>query len=278
MRGIHWGLMGYAMVFVLLTYGGWNEAAYLSAEVRGDRRSILRVLLWGIGIITVIYLLTNAAYVYGMGLEQLAGSTAVAADLMRGVAGTAGANFISVLVVVAALSTINATIITGARTNYALGRDFRLFRWLGHWEGHADSPRNALIVQGAIALALVALGGLARGGFTTMVDYTAPVFWFFFLLVGISVIVLRLRDPGATRPFRVPLYPITPILFCIVCLLMLYSSLNYTGIGALVGVAVLVVGVPMFLVARVMQRRGGEGQFETNDNPSLNPLTEGKEG
>ena len=277
--GINWGLMGYAMVFVLLTYGGWNEAAYLSAEVRGDRRSILRVLLWGIGIITVIYLLVNAAYVYGLGLANLAESTAVAADLMRKVAGNAGANFISVLVVLAALSTINATIITGARTNYALGRDFTLFKWLGRWEGKADSPRNALVVQGVIALALVALGGYARGGFTTMVDYTAPVFWFFFLLVGLSVIILRYRDPGAARPFRVPLYPLTPILFCIVCVLMLYSSLNYTGIGALVGVAVLAVGLPALLVARYVQRPGRRStEFNVTGNESFTTLPQGKDG
>jgi amino acid transporter len=75
-----------------------------------------------------------------------------------------------------------------------------------------------------------------------MVEYTAPVFWFFVLLTGISLFVLRKREPEARRPFRVPLYPLTPILFCSASGYLLYSSLAYTGIGALVGVAVLVVG------------------------------------
>jgi amino acid transporter len=83
-----------------------------------------------------------------------------------------------------------------------------------------------------------------------MVDYTAPVFWFFFLLTGASIFVLRAREPQAARPFRVPLYPLTPILFCAASAYLLYSSLAYTGVGALVGIAVLGVGALVLLVAR----------------------------
>jgi amino acid transporter len=83
-----------------------------------------------------------------------------------------------------------------------------------------------------------------------MVDYTAPVFWFFFLLTGGSIFVLRAREPQAERPFRVPLYPLTPILFCAASAYLLYSSLAYTGVGALVGIAVLAAGALLLLVAR----------------------------
>jgi amino acid transporter len=241
---------GMAMIFVLLTFGGWNEAAYLSTEVHEPRRNMVRVLLWGIAAITALYLLANIAFFRALGLDGMANSEVVAADLMRNVVGEGGAKFISLLIAVAALSTINATMFTGARTNYALGRDFSLFSFLGQWRERANTPANALLVQGAIALALVLLGTVTRQGFSTMVDYTAPVFWFFFLLVGAAVIVLRRREPNIERPFRVPLYPITPILFCLVCIYMLRSSVAYTGVGALVGVGVLVVGVPLLLWAR----------------------------
>jgi amino acid transporter len=83
-----------------------------------------------------------------------------------------------------------------------------------------------------------------------MVEYTAPVFWLFFLLAGLSLILLRIRDPGAKRPFKVPLYPLTPLFFCAACLYMLQSSLAYTGRGALVGVAVLLAGMLVLLVAQ----------------------------
>ena len=247
--------IGLALVFVLLTYGGWNEAAYISSEMRGRRRNLARALLWGIAIITAIYLLANVAYLRGLGLEGMARSEAVAADLMRRWLGQRGAEVVSVLVAISAMTSANATVLTGARANYALGRDFRFFGFLGRWRSRAGTPGNALLVQGVIALALVSLGALTRSGFATMVEYTAPVFWAFFLLTGAALIVLRIRDPQHPRPFAVPLYPLTPLLFCASSAYMLYSSLAYTGVGALVGVAVLLAGLPVLWWA---SRREGE--------------------
>lgn len=248
----NWGL---AMVFVLLSYGGWNEAAYISAEIKNKQKNILRSLLWSIGIITAIYLLINLAYLRGLGLANMADSSAVAADLMRAVWGTPGAVFISILIAICTLGAVNATIFTGARTNYALGQDFALFGFMGRWQQLPSSPSSALIVQAAIALALVLLGTFTRKGFETMVDYTAPVFWFFFLLSGISLMLLRQKDPLSTRPFRVPFYPLTPLLFCAVCGYLLYSSVVYTNIGAMVGVVVVVAGIPVLFWNRYRQGR-----------------------
>ncbi|MEO6437272.1 MAG: amino acid permease [Tepidisphaeraceae bacterium] len=238
-----------AMVFVLFTYGGWNEAAYLSAEIR-TRRGIVAALLIGIAVITVIYLLTNAAMLHALGLSGMANSKAVAAEIMRNRFGDAGAYLASAAVIFAALSTANATAITGARSNYALGRDFPLLRALGRWQARRSTPVTALLLQGAIALALVLFGSMTRSGLKAMVDYITPVFWGFFLLAGASVIVLRYREPEVLRPFRVPLYPVTPLLFCAVCAYMLQSQVVYNGQGSLVGLAVLLAGVPLLLLAR----------------------------
>ena len=244
------GSFGLAMVFVLLTYGGWNEAAYLSAEVRDTRRNMTRGLLVSLGLIATLYLLVNLTYLEGLGLAGMSASDAVAADLMRAAFGDTGAHLLSLLVVAAALSSTNATIFTGARTSFALGRDFSLFRFLGQWEDDAKTPANALLVQGGIALALVGVGAWTRQGFESMVDYTAPVFWLFFGLAGASLFILRWSEPDVPRPFRVPLYPLTPILFCGACAYMLWSSLAYTGTGALLGVGVLLAGVPLLLLRR----------------------------
>ena len=247
--------LGLALVFVLLTYGGWNEAVYVSAEVNNPRRNIARALLISIVLITALYLLVNWAFLRGLGLQGLAASDAAAADLMRRAVGEGGARFVSLLVAVSALTSANATIITGARTNYALGRDFRLFDYLGRWHERAQTPTNALLVQGVISLALVFAGSFAREGFSAMVEYTAPVFWLFFFLAGLSLIILRTREPESERAFRVPLYPLTPILFCMACLYMLQSSLTYAGAGALAGVLVLLAGIPVLFFARQRERR-----------------------
>ncbi|BAZ07683.1 APC family permease [Calothrix sp. NIES-3974] len=238
---------GLAMVFVLLTYGGWNEAAYLSAEVRNAQKNMVSVLLGSILAITLIYLLMNWAYLHGLGLAGMANTQAPAAELMRRGFGETGAKFVSFLIAVSAFGAANATVFTGARSNYALGQDFQIFAWLGRWSRN-QTPTNALIVQGIIAILLVGFGAFTRNGFKAMVDYTAPVFWLFFLLSGIALFVLRDREPRQVRPFRVPLYPIIPLLFCATCAYLLYSSVNYTGMGGSLGLGILIAGIPILFL------------------------------
>ena len=247
--------MGLAMVFVLLTFGGWNEAAYISAELKSGRRGMATALIASIAIITLIYLLINLAYLHVLGLEGMASSNAIAADLAQVTIGDSGMVLIGVIVVLAAFTSVNATILTGARTNYALGRDFPVFSYLGQWNDKASSPVNAYVVQGVVALALIGLALFTRNGFETMVEYTAPVFWFFLLLVGIALFVLRRKEPERPRPFKVPLYPITPLIFCLTSAYLFYSSLMYTGLGALVGIGVLVVGVLILLAIPYISKK-----------------------
>ena len=240
---------GLCMVFVLLTYGGWNEAAYISAELKQGRRNMLRALVWSMLILTALYMAVNLAYLRGLGLAGMARSQVVAADLLQQVWGSVGARLISAIIAVSALTSINATIMVGARSNYALGRDWPALAFLGRWNARTGSPTQALLLQAAVALALIAFGAIMRQGFETMVDYTAPVFWLFFLLTGIALFVLRWREPERERPFRVPLYPLLPLAFCASSAWLLYSSLAYTRLGALVGVGVLAAGVPLLALA-----------------------------
>jgi len=236
------GAFGLVMVFVLLTYGGWNEAAYLSGELRDPGHTMVRALVWSLALVTGLYVLINWTFLATLGVAGVAGSKAVAADVVHQTLGAGGARLTGALVVVAALTSINAAIFTGARSSYAVGRDVRRLGFLGRWHPGTRTPVNALLTQGSVALALVALGGLTRRGFETMVEYTAPVFWLFLFLTGVALLVLRRREPGRPRPFRVPLYPLTPLAFCATSGYLVYSSLAYTGLGALVGVGVLAAG------------------------------------
>jgi APA family basic amino acid/polyamine antiporter len=180
----------------------------------------------------------------------MASSKAVAADVLRLSFGEAGAVLISAIIAVAALTSANATAITGARTTCALGRSFPALHWLGRWSTDHDTPANALLLQSGIALLLVGGGAFARDGFTLAVEYTAPVFWLFLMLVGVALFVLRVCDPQAERPFRVPLYPVLPAIFCFTSAWLFYASLAHTGIGALIGVGVLAIGVLLFALVR----------------------------
>ncbi len=242
--------IGMVMLFVLFTYSGWNESAYVSAEVKDAQRNMVRALVLSILLVTVLYLLANWAFLRALGMPAIAKSQAVAADLLEKAWGPTGATLISLMVAISAITSANATIIVGARSNYALGRDWSVFSFLGRWDRDAGTPTTGLMVQGGIALLLIGIGAYTRKGLETMVDYTNPVFYFFFTLVGASLIVLRVRDPGTPRPYKVPLYPVTPLIFCLVAAYLLWSSLDYARLGSLLGAAVLAAGVPVLLWAR----------------------------
>ncbi len=247
-----------AMILILYTYGGWNEMAYVGAEVRNPNRNILRALVVGTVAVTVIYVLVNLAFVHALGLEGTRRSAAVAADVFRLGAGKWGGRAISLLVCISALGAMNGMIFTGARIYYAMGTEHRLFAWLGRWSGRTGTPVASLLIQAAITLVLtVAFGWLTRetkGGFQAMVEFTTPIFWFFFLLVGLSLFVLRYREPETPRPYRVPGYPVVPILFCVSSLFMLYSSLSYavseSSYEAIWAVGLMAIGVALSLLRR----------------------------
>jgi len=248
------GSFGLAMIFVLLTFGGWNEAAYLSGEVRDARRNMIRILLYGILTVTAVYLLVNIAYLAALGLGGMRDSKAVAADVARLALGEKGALVIALVVCLAALTTMNAAIFTGARTAYAMGQDFAFFAKLGAWRASGSTPANALILQGAITLILIIASAVTPDGFSAMVAYTSPVFWTFFLLTALTLFVFRRR--GGDAPFRVPLYPIVPIAFCGACVYMLYSSINYVrfavefGVAVFAGLVIMALGIPLYFLAR----------------------------
>jgi amino acid transporter len=267
------GLMGpgfgLAMVFVLLAFGGWNDAAFVAAEVRDQRRNLPRALVAGIAVVTVIYLAVNAAYLVGLGFEAARHSSTPAADLLGRAVGDLGSRLISVLVMISALGAINGMILTGSRVYATLGADHHLFAWLAAWNKRSAAPVAALAVQALIAVLLILIVGTEEGrtainyvptriglhslpwndfpgGFEMIAAGTAPVFWTFFLLTGLALFILRVRDRGRKRPFSVPFFPLPPIVFCATCGYMLYSSLAYAKWLALIGVVPLVLALPFY--------------------------------
>ena len=263
---------GMAMIFVLYAFGGWNDSAFVASEVR-NRRNIVRSLLIGIAIITTIYLVVNVAYLRGLGFDRMRGSWTVAADLGKMVLNEDASRAISVLVMISALGAINGLIFTGSRVYSTLGRDYNLFALLGRWNQKLGSPMWAILIQALVAIAMIGCVGLQFGrdfidecmtlvhlekmpwdryfgGFDTLLSGTAPVFWGFFLLSGLSLFALRQRDQGIQRPFSVPFFPIVPLIFCGTCCYMLYSAIDYAKYIALIGGIPLLIGLPLYGLSR----------------------------
>jgi amino acid transporter len=308
--------LGVAMVLILYTYGGWNDAAFVAAEVRNGKKNITRALVIGILIITALYLLVNVAYINSQGFPGAQKSTQIAADVLNRGFGKGGETLMCVLVMTSALGAVNGLIFTGARVYSTIGKLHPILSWMSGWDRRHAAPVPALVTQGVLALALIFLvgttqgrdainwtlektainsktvgektepvyllspmdwedswlaksdlpagkkaAGLAKGGFDTLLTCTAPIFWLFFLMTGISVFVLRERDRTIERPFKVPFYPELPIIFCLMCGYMLYSSIDYALVRGwkgglfLLGVLPLVIALPLYRISRAMAPR-----------------------
>ena len=248
-----WGL---CLIFVLLTFGGWNEAAYISAELKGGPRTMVWVILASMVTLTVIYLLVNTALLLGLGLSGLSQSKTAAGELLGLAFGPWAQKALGLFVAIAALTSINATMFVGARTNFAVGSDWKALRKLGQWQLDIGSPKQALLLQALISIGLIALGTQEADGFSAMVEFTAPVFWGFLFLVGLALLRLRQTDPDTTRPFKVPLYPLLPLIFCAVCAWLTYSSVTYAISQKAIHVSMLLIasGVLALLILSAREK------------------------
>jgi amino acid transporter len=235
---ITWGGLDLALILVMFTFGGWNEMAYVAAEIKNPQRNIVRGLVSGTIAVTVLYLLMNGAFLAALGPGPMAGSQAVAVDTMAKVFPDAAGRAIAVLICISALGAVNGLIFTGARVSYALGAGHRAFRPLGQWHEHLGTPVRALAAQGVLSLVIV----LLAGSFLDTIIYTAPVVWLFFLGTAFSVFRLRRQEPDLARPYKVSGYPLPPIIFGLCSVFMFYSSVIYAlakvpwGLALLLGV------------------------------------------
>ena len=248
------GGLGLALILVLFTFGGWNEMAYVAAEVKNPRRNIMRALVIGTVGVTALYLLANAAFLKALTYNGMARSKAVAVDTVATAFPAMAARAIAVVICISALGAVNGLIFTGARITYALGSEHRAFRGLGRWSARFGTPTRALAVQGALSLAIV----LFAGSFIDTIIYTAPVVWIFFLATGFSVFRLRRKEPRTDRPYKVLGFPLTPAAFCLCCVFMFWNCVRYAykvkPVGLAVLVGVIVLGLLVYLATRSLDR------------------------
>ncbi len=266
------GSLGLAMILVLYTYGGWNDAALVAAEVSDKRRNLPLAFMLGTGLLTVVYLLINGAYLNALGFQGARESKAIAADVLARPFGDFGAKAMAIFVMISALGALNGMIYTGSRIYASLGEDYRALGWLSRWHPKRSVPTLSLLTQTVIILFLVALVGTGwgrntinalvtgiglealswqgHGGFDTLLRSTAPIFWTFFLMTGISLFVLRAKEPEVPRPWKVPGYPIVPLIFCGMCAYMLYSAATYAGKLLVIGAVPVCIGLIFYWFAQ----------------------------
>ncbi len=245
---------GPALIFVLLTYGGWNETSYLSGEMKDVNKNMIKTLIYGIIIITFLYIILNIAFLHIIGFDGIKSTTAIGYDFASKLLGTRGSFIVVILIIICTLSTLNASILTGARTNFIMGQEYSLFRFMGQWNENNNSPIKALIFQCILALLFVIFGFFSPEKIRSIVDFTAPVFWFFLILITLSIFILRYKLPERNSLFKMPLFPIPAFLFLSACIYLFYSSILYTGIYALYGMCVLIAGIPFWILTNYLAK------------------------
>jgi amino acid transporter len=206
---------GLAMIFVLWAYGGWEEVAGVAEEMENPQKTFPRAVALGLLTVTLLYLLINSIYLYYLPLPVMQNTDLVAAGTMEHIAPGFGIRIVAFMVMASTLGALNGFILTGGRFVTAVGRDHRLFRKLGEVSEKRGTPAFALIFTSLVALILIWTKTL-----NSIVQYTAAVTYLFFVGIGVSLILFRRRYPRSPTTFRVPGYPVVPVIF-----IALYASL-----------------------------------------------------
>lgn len=248
-RDATWSSFGMAMIAALWAFDGWNNLPMAAGEVRRPERSLPIALIGGTLAILAIYGIANIGYFYALPFETILkpGDLSVAARAAETFMGSAGVVFLSVAFVISAVGAMNGSVLTGARVPYAMAREGLAPAIIGQIHSASQVPVTSVLIQGTWAC-LLALSGT----FEMLTDWVVFSSWIFYALCGFAVILLRRRLPQLARPYRVPFYPVLPVLFCILATALLVNSVIELPKQSLFGLLFILSGVPVY---RLVQRR-----------------------
>lgn len=239
-----------AMVPVFFAYLGWNAATYVAGEIRNPRRALAGALILGTVLCTVLYVAINAVFLRVSSIDEMSGRTDIANLVAARTLGSGGAIVVTLLVAVAMLASLQASILTGPRIYQAMAEDGVFFRKLAEVHPRRRVPVNAIVIQGVIAAAL-----LLTGTFERLLTFTTAAIVIFSTITVLGVMVLRVRRPNLSRPFRTPLYPLVPLVFVVANLWLLHRLLATGAREALAGIAIIAAGIPVYALFRRRGRR-----------------------
>jgi amino acid transporter len=241
---------GLALVSVLWVYDGWADVSFVGGEVKDPERNLPRVLIYGTLIIIALYLLANVAYLAVLPVAEIRQSKLVAADVAERLTGTAGVAFVSVAVMVSTFGTLNGSVMTGSRILFAMAADGLLFKPIASVDKRFETPGVAIALGAVLGVVFVLLGTFEQLA-DTFVTAIVP----FYALAVAAIFVLR-RRPGYQPPFRVPGYPVVPVIFIVATVLLLGNAIidptsRWPTLGVL---GVILLGIPIFFLANRGER------------------------
>jgi APA family basic amino acid/polyamine antiporter len=240
--------IGVAMISVLWAYEGWQYVTFVAGEAVEPQRSLPRAITLGTTALIVIYMTANLAYLAALGPERVAASERVAGEAIAAVLGPWAGQAIAFAIIVSMFSAAHATALTSSRVYYSMARDGVFFSKLAEVHPTYGTPAFSIISTCAVSAVLAVIGR-----FEQLLAYVVFVGWIFYALGAAAVIVLRRTRPDAERPFKVPGYPVTPILFVLAAIAIVGNTIYTNPLRAAIGLGVVFLGAPAYMVWR---RRG----------------------
>jgi APA family basic amino acid/polyamine antiporter len=245
--------VGLAMIAVLWAYEGWQYTTFAVGETVDPQRSFPRAMLIGTAALIAIYMIANVAYVAAIGPAGVMGSGRVAADAVSAIMGPAAAKVIAAAIIVSRYSAANGLTLTAPRAYYTMARDGTFFSKMAEVHPRFGTPAFAIIASSAWACVLA-----ATGTFEQLLTYVVFVGWIFYGLGALAVFVFRRTRPDAPRPFRVPGYPVTPLLFVLSAAAIVGNTIVSQPVRAALGIAVVLLGAPAYFIWKRSARRSAE--------------------
>lgn len=239
----HGGIAGFfaALVAALWAYDGWNNLSMVSSEVKNPQRNLPLALVYGTAAVVLIYLLTNAAYFYVLNAAEVGSTDRVAASMMHKLFGNPGANAVSIAAMISIFAALNGSILSGSRVPYALARDGYFFRRFAAVHPTHATPGFSILALSAWSCVLILSGRYDQ--LATLVIFPS---WILYGMASAAVIVLRHKRPDLHRPYRTIGYPLMPILFVLVALLLLYFTLLNSPRESGLGLILIAAGFPFY--------------------------------
>ncbi len=235
--------LGVAMIAALWCFDGWNNPSFAAGEIKNPGRNLARGLIIGTAGVTALYLLVNFVYLYVLPIETVARSERVAADTASALLGVYGGKMVSLVVLAATFGCVNGLILAGARVTYAMSREGHFFEAVGRVHPRFRTPHVSLFLQGGWSCLLILVGRYEQ-----LFTYVIFAEWIFYLLTTLAVVILRKKLPDAARPFRVPGYPVVPLLFVAAALWFIVNTLRERPWESLIGSGIVLIGVPVYLL------------------------------
>ena len=237
--------LGAAMIGVLWAYEGWQYVTFSAGEARDPQRTFPRAISIASVFLIVLYLLANVGYIAALGPAGAANSQRVAADAVATVIGPTAGTIVAALILVSIFSALNGLVLTTPRMYYAMARDRLFFQRLAAVHPKFGTPAFAIMT-----LCGWAMLGAATGSFEQLLTYVVFAGWIFYALGALAVFVFRRREPNAARPYRVPGYPVTPLLFVLAAAALVVNTLITQPGRAAVGLGFVAFGAPVYLIWR----------------------------